>query len=219
MILFAATLVFASFDWEMTLEPLWFSTMFPVYFFAGSVLGALAAITLVALMVQRSGRVTSEITIDNYHDMAKLMFAFVFFWGYIAFSQFMLIWYANLPEESFWFQMRCKPEWVGISVLLLFGHVLIPFLGIMARTVRRNKNFLLFASIYLLLMHWIDHWWIVTPSLTRETGAMNFPIVEILLMIGMAGLFMSSFCYWAGDRPLVPVKDPWLGEALNYENA
>ena len=217
MLLFAITLAFASFDWEMTLEPMWFSTMFPVYFFAGSFLGAVATITLIALMIQRSGRVTSEITIDNYHDMAKLMFSFVFFWGYIAFSQFMLIWYANIPEETFWFRMRFKPEWIGISILLLFGHLLIPFLGIMARTVRRSKPFLLFASIYLLIMHWIDHWWIVMPSLTGGES-LAFPIAEILIGIGMGGLFLSSFCYWAGDRPLIPVRDPWLLEALNYEN-
>ncbi len=217
MLLFAVTLAFASFDWEMTLEPMWFSTMFPVYFFAGAMLGGLAMITLIALMIQRSGRATSEITIENYHDMAKLMFAFVFFWGYIAFSQFMLIWYANIPEETFWYQMRFSPEWVGISILLLFGHLLIPFLGIMARTVRRSKQFLMFAAVYLLIMHWVDHWWIVAPSLTNGES-LQFPIVEILIAIGMAGLFMSSFCYWAGDKPLIPVKDPWTREALNYEN-
>jgi hypothetical protein len=218
MILFAATLVFASFDWMMSLEPMWFSTMFPVYFFAGSTLGALAMITLVALMIQRSGRVTSEITIDNYHDMAKLMFSFVIFWGYIAFSQFMLIWYANIPEETFWYRERFTPAWIGISALLLFGHLFIPFLAIMARTVRRNKNFLMFASIYLLLIHWIDIWWIVMPSYGRVDAIIMFPIVEILLLIGMSAWYMSLFCFVAGDRPLVPVRDPWLPEALNYEN-
>ena len=219
VILFALTLASASFDWEMSLEPMWFSTMFPVYFFAGSMLGALALITLVALMIQRSGRVTSEITIDHYHDMGKLMFAFIFFWGYIAFSQFMLIWYANFPEETFWYKMRMHTEWASISVLLIFGHLLIPFLGMMARTVRRNKKFLMFAAIYLLIMHWVDHWWIVMPSLTRGSGEMYFPFIEALIGIGMAGLFMSSFCYWAGDHPLVPIKDPWLVDSLNYENA
>ena len=98
MILFAATLVFSSFDYEMSLSPLWFSTMFPVYIFAGAFLGALATMILTGLLLQRSGRVTDEITVEHYHDLAKLMFAFVFFWGYIAFSQFLLIWYANIPE-------------------------------------------------------------------------------------------------------------------------
>jgi len=106
MIVFASTIVFASFDLEMSLSPLWFSTMFPVYFFAGGVLGGLAAITLTALLLQRSGRVTDEITVDQYHDLAKLMFGFTFFWGYIAFSQFLLIWYANIPEETFWYRFR-----------------------------------------------------------------------------------------------------------------
>ena len=176
MIVFAATLTFASFDFEMSLSPLWFSTMFPVYIFAGAMLSALATITLTALMLQRSGRVTDEITVEHYHDLAKLMFSFVFFWGYIAFSQFMLIWYANIPEETFWFAWRINSiedsagwtGWQWMSIILVFGHIFIPFLGLMARTVRRNKTFLYFASIYVLVIHWIDHYWIIMPSMGQD---------------------------------------------------
>jgi len=236
MLGFVLCLAFASFDFEMSLAPMWFSTMFPVYFFAGSVMSSLAMITLVCLLLQRSGRVTDEITVEHYHDLAKLTFAFIFFWGYIGFSQFMLIWYANFPEETFWFQFRSESGWLTVSMILLFGHLFIPFLGMMARTVRRSKTFLLFSSIYLLIMHWVDHYWIVMPQYqasvfhgylrdgkdieTLDTGLMNVMpgLTEILLLVGMGAIFLASFCLVAGNRSLVPLKDPRLHEALNYDN-
>ncbi len=229
MLLFVAALIFASFDWEMSLAPMWFSTMFPVYFFAGSVLGGFALIMLVCLLLQRSGRITDEITVEHYHDLAKLCFAFIIFWGYIAFCQFMLIWYANFPEETFWYRLRSDNGWLAMSMILLFGHLFIPFLGMMARTVRRSKKFLLFASIYLLVLHWIDHFWLVMPQLNArlENGVMaqqgdtivNFPgLVEIVILIGMIGIFVASFCLIAGNRSLVAINDPRLHEALNYDN-
>ncbi len=231
MIVFAATLAFSSFDYEMSLAPLWFSTMFPVYIFAGAVMSGLATITLTALLLQRSGRVTDEITIEHYHDLAKLMFSFVFFWGYIAFSQFMLIWYANFPEETFWFAWRMNPlpgqeggwsGWQWMSIILLFGHLFIPFLGLMARTVRRNKTFLFFASIYILAIHWIDHYWIVMPQALpgREFTFSGLGLVsDFACGVGLIGLFLSIFFLICGNKPLVPLKDPRLGEALNYHNA
>jgi hypothetical protein len=228
MIIFAATLVFASFDLEMSLSPLWFSTMFPVYFFAGGVLGGLAAMTLTALLLQRSGRITDEITVDQYHDLAKLMFGFTFFWGYIAFSQFLLIWYANIPEETFWYRFRFwDAAWAKASWALLIFHLIIPFLGLMARTVRRNKTYLLFATIYLLCIHWYDHFWIVMPQYGSGIhgepidGAGGFPFswaIDFPCAIGMVGLYVALFAWIAGDRPLVPKQDPRLGESLNHVN-
>ena len=219
MIVFAATLVFASFDMEMSLEPLWFSTMFPVYWFAGAMLSALATISLTAMLLQRSGRVTDEITVEHYHDLAKLMFAFVFFWGYIGFSQFMLIWYANIPEETFWFDWRINRDgWMTVSLVLLVGHLIIPFLGIMARTVRRSRSFMFFASIYLLVMHFIDHYWLVMPQANADHSHSANLIPDIGCAIGMAGLMVAIFLLVARDTPLVPLKDPRLGEALNFHN-
>lgn len=221
MIIFAATIVFSAFDFEMSLAPLWFSTMFPVYFFAGAVMSALATITLTALLLQNSGRVTDEITVEHYHDLGKLMFGFVFFWGYISFSQFMLIWYANLPEETVWFKHRMYDEygWGRLSLILLFGHLFIPFLGLMARTVRRSKPYLFFAAIYLLVMHWIDHFWIVMPEYMQGDHSFTFSwLIDVPFAIGMAGFLMAFFAMIAGNRSLVPLKDPRLGECLNFKN-
>lgn len=220
MILFAVTLVFSSFDFEMSLSPLWFSTMFPVYFFSGAFMSGCSVILLTAALLQRSGRVTDEITTEHYHDLAKLMFAFVFFWGYIAFSQFLLIWYANIPEETFWFDYRINgwTGWTTWSLILLFGHLFIPFLAIMARTVRRNRTYMMFAAVYLLVMHWVDHFWLIMPESTPD-HTFNFSfLIDVPLAIGMVGLYLTLFALIAGDRPLVARQDPRLGDALNYHN-
>ena len=223
MILFAVSIVFSSLDLLMSLEPLWFSTMFPVYFFAGSVLSALALITLTSLNLQRSGRITDEVTTEHYHDMGKLMFGFVVFWGYIAFSQFMLIWYANIPEETFWYEYRMDLQngWGILSIILLVGHLFVPFLFMMGRTMRRNRNLMFIATIYLLVMHWIDLYWLVMPQYSRAGGEITFGFMSILgdlaCTVGIIGLFLGIFFLVTGDKPLVTLQDPRLGEALNHE--
>lgn len=221
MIVFAASLVFSSFDLLMSLSPLWFSTMFPVYFFTGSILSALALITLTCLWIQRSGRVTDEITIEHYHDLGKMMHGFIVFWGYIAFSQFMLIWYANIPEETFWYEYRINANgWRTLSLVLLVGHLFIPFLAVMGRTMRRNRTFMTGCAIYLLCMHWVDMYWLVMPqsTLTHEFTFTGLGILNALACtVGMLGLFVAIFCLVTRDKPLVTLQDPRLGEALNHE--
>jgi len=139
LLLFALTVTFASFDWLMSLEPKWFSTIFGVYYFSGAAVGFLAAIILLVMLLQATGRLTSSVTVEHYHDLGKLLFGFVVFWGYIAFSQYMLIWYANIPEESVWYLARQQGSWKWVSLVLLFGHLLIPFFGLLPREAKRRK--------------------------------------------------------------------------------
>lgn len=230
MITFAATVVFSSFDFEMSKSPLWFSTMFPVYIFAGAAGAGLATITLTAFWLQTTGRVTDEITTDHYHDLGKMMFGFVVFWGYIAFSQFLLIWYANIPEETFWYNIRINSRadgesgWPLFSLFLLVGHLFIPFFLIMGRTARRNKKFLAAAAVFLLVMHWVDHYWLIMPlfdtanrSAHVDGGPFAFhPLIDIPCAIGMISMLVAFFCLIARDRSLVPKQDPRLGDALNH---
>ena len=217
LILFAVTIVFSSFDFEMSLSPLWFSTMFPVYFFAGAFMSGLITITLTGMWLQKNGRVTDEITTEHYHDLGKLTFGFIVFWGYIAFSQFMLIWYANIPEETFWYRYRMEGGWGIWSLILVAGHLFIPFLAIMGRTARRNRSFLAGAGVFLLVMHWFDHYWLIMPEMNQYTNSFTFnPLVDIPCAIGMIAIYLAIFCFVAKNRPLVPLKDPRLGEALNH---
>ena len=221
MILFAVSVVFASFDMEMSLSPLWFSTMFPVYFFAGAFLSALCTIMLTGFWLQRTGRVTDEITKEHYHVLGKLMQGFVIFWGYIGFSQFLLIWYANIPEETFWYQLRInEPGWRGLSIFLVAGHLFIPFFLLMGRGLRRNKTMLTISACLILVMHWVDHYWLVMPQMNWQAKTFTFSgagiLMDISCAIGMIAVYIALFCLVTRNRPLVPLKDPRLGEALNH---
>lgn len=217
LVLFAFTLTFASFDWLMSLEPTWFSTIFGVYYFSGVAVGFLAAVILLAMLLQATGRLRASITVEHYHDLGKLLFAFVFFWGYIAFSQYMLIWYANISEETSWYLVRQSGSWTWVSVLLLFGHLLIPFFGLLSREAKRRKAILGFWAGWLLVAHWIDLYWLVAPSLHPE--GLRLGLIDAACLVGIGGVYFAGVLWTAGNRPLVPLGDPRLQESLAFENS
>ena len=217
MILFALTVTLASFDLLMSLEPHWFSTIFGVYYFAGCVLGFLCFFVLFLYLVQRTGALTRLVTREHFHDLGKLVFAFVVFWAYIAFSQFMLIWYGNLPEETFWYLERQTGDWTAVSLVLLFGHFVVPFLFLMSKHPKRGKAALGIACVWLLVMHWLDMYWLVMPG--AYPGEFPFGLIEVAAFVGLGGLFVAAVLWRARGKNLVPVKDPRLEEALHFENA
>ncbi len=216
LIVFALTLTFASFDWLMSLTPHWFSTAYGVYFFSGAVVSALAVVILLLIALQATGRLTSVVTTEHYHELGKLLFAFIIFWGYIAFSQYMLIWYANIPEETEWYLPRQEGGWIIVSLILLFGHLLIPFLGLMSREAKRRKAILGFWAVWMLVVHWIDMHYLVMPD--AQHPGVRFGLIELCCLIGIGLLFFAGILTFAGHRSLVPTKDPRLGESLGFEN-
>lgn len=216
LLLFAGTLTFASFDWLMSLAPEWFSTIFGVYYFSGAVVGGLAALIVLSVLLQASGRLTSSITVEHYHDLGKLLFSFVIFWGYIAFSQYMLIWYANIPEETVWYLVRQTGPWKWVSVVLLFVHLLIPFLGLLPRAAKRRKGLLCFWAVWLLAAHWLDLYWLVMPNL--ETPGLPLGPIDLACLVGIGGIFLAGLVRTAQGHRLVPSQDPRLNESLAFEN-
>jgi hypothetical protein len=164
MVAFALTITFAAVDLLMSLSPHWFSTIFGVYFFTGSVLSGLIVLTLLAFWLQANGRIGPAITAEHYHDLGKLIFTFVFFWGYIAFSQYLLIWYANLPEETQFYMPRQIGPWAIVSIVLVFCHLLIPFVGLLSRHAKRQRMVLTFWAIWLLAAHLLDLFWLIMPN-------------------------------------------------------
>ncbi len=221
VLLFAVTLTFGAFDLIMSLDPVWYSTIFGVYFFAGAFGGAIATLILTTMFLQNRGFLSSVNT-EHFHDLGKLQFAFVFFWGYIAFSQFMLIWYANLPETTYWYANRgasthigAANGWTWVTLALLFGNLLIPFAGLLSRHVKRNRKALAFWAVWLLVMHWVDLWWLVMPQLSERV---TFGLVEIGCLVGLVGLFLAGAVRTASKHSLVPVGDPRLGASLGHEN-
>src|ERR1044071_7520713 len=156
IIALALTSTFASIDWIVSLTPHWYSTMFGVYFFAGSFVGFIALLSVVAAKMRRAGLLVTIITDEHLYDVGKFLFAFTSFWAYIAFSQSLLIWYANLPEETIWYKARLEGSWKMVSILLMVGHFGIPFLYLMGRTVKRNAWTLQLGGAWILLMHFMD---------------------------------------------------------------
>ncbi len=217
MILFALTVTFAAFDWIMSLDPHWFSAVFGIYYFSGCVVGFLAVLILWAIALRRQGMLNEAITIEHYHDLGKLLFGFVFFWAYIAFSQYLLIWYANIPEETAWYLVRQSDGWQWVSLALLLGHFLIPFFGMLSRHVRRSRVALVAWASFILLMHWLDLYWLIMPQLSPTQPI--FGIWDLLCLVGFAAVFAGLTLRLATRSPLVPVGDPRLSESLSFKNA
>ncbi len=216
ILLLGLTVTFASFDWLMSLDPRWTSTIYGVYYYSGAVVGAVALWILAAMVLQRAGWLKDVITVEHYHDLGKLLFAAVVFWGYIGFSQYLLIWYANIPEETAWYRDRQTGPWLYVSLALVMGHLVIPFLGLLSRETKRNKAVLAFWAVWLLVFHWIDVSWLAMPSLKRE----GFPWspIDLCLTASLACFYLASVLRRAMSHPLVPVRDPRLAESLALEN-
>jgi hypothetical protein len=216
IVVYAVTITFGAFDLIMSLTPEWYSTIFGVYYFSGSMVGFLSLATLLAMWLQSKGLLREAITREHYHDVGKLLFGFVFFWGYISFSQYMLIWYGNIPEETQYYLVRQSRPWMWVSLALLFLHFFVPFVGLLSRHVKRRKLPLAFWSAWMLAMHWIDVYWLIMP--TYAPDRVPFGPMEIGCLIGLVGLFLAGLAHVAGDRSLVPEKDPRLDESLEFEN-
>ena len=216
VLIYGLTQTLAAFDLMMSLDPHWFSTMFGVYWFAGIVAAFFAMMTLLTWGLQRSGRLSQVVTIEHYNDYGRAMFAFVFFWAYIAFSQYMLIWYANIPEETGWFLRRQENGWSAVGYLLIFGHWLVPFAGLMSRFTKRRVALMVFWAVWILVMHWVDLFWLVMPEF--NPGGVPLRVVDAVLLLGLGGLWVAALALIAGDRSLVARRDPYLKDSLNFEN-
>lgn len=216
VILFALSLSFASFDWYMSLEPHWFSTIFGVYIFAGAVMSVHALISVIAQILRTYGFLKEEINIEHYHDLGKLIYGFNIFWAYIAFSQYILIWYANIPEETFWFANRWVGSWKTFSLVLIIGHFVLPLFIFMPRYMKRNLKIHFVIAIWMLAMHWVDLAWIIQPTGHKE--GFHFSIYDVLTFLGLGGLFFGLLLKRMAKVPLLPVKDPRLPESLNFKN-
>lgn len=214
MPIFAITVTVLAIDWMMSLEPHWFSTIFGVYYFSGTFVAALAAITLISIMMNEKGYLVKGIINDHYYSLGALMFGFINFWAYIAFSQFLLIWYANLPEETFWFLTRFQGNWTYISVGLIFVHFVVPYILILPQPAKMDPKRLKLASAWILFAHFYDLYWLVMPSFSKK--AILFGWMEIAFPILGVGLIIVVFSLAAKNRNHVPVGDPKFGRALDF---
>jgi hypothetical protein len=216
MVVFALTLTFAGFDWIMSLDPHWYSTIFGVYIFSGSVTSSLAALSLITIALQREGMLQRVSTVEHRHDIGKLLFGFTVFWAYIAFSQYFLIWYANIPEETIFFVRRGQGLFRGVSTVLVLGHFVIPFIVLMSRHSKRSREVLGAVAVLMLLVHYVDMYWLVMPNFDQGHGGLSWIDLAGVVLPAAAGFFVLARKMING--PLYPTGDPRLAETVKAEN-
>jgi hypothetical protein len=200
----------------MSLDPHWYSTIYGVYFFSGGIMAFFAFLAVLVYLLQGAGKLTEEITEEHWHDIGKQLFGWNVFWAYIAFSQYMLIWYANIPEETQWFWVRQQGGWLRVGLILLFGHFLIPFLLMLPRVMKRKPVVVATMGVWLLVMHWVDLYYLVAPHGTE--GVVRFGGMDVIGFVGHLALFVGGLIYILGQGALVPERDPRLPESLAFEN-
>jgi hypothetical protein len=216
IIVLALTMTFASIDWIMSLTPHWYSTIFGVYFFAGSFVGFIALLSVAVVAMRGAGLLETVISTEHLHDVGKLLFAFTAFWAYIAFSQFFLIWYANLPEETIWYKARLEGSWMSVSIFIMAGHFGIPFFYLMGRDVKRRGATLALGGAWLLVMHFVDLYWQIMPTLHPE--GIRPSILDVAAFFAVGGCFVAAAGWLMRRQALVPLRDPRLAESLAFEN-
>ncbi len=217
ILLFGFSITFAAVDWIMSLAPHWFSTMFGLTYFAGGMMAFLAMLALVAIWLRGKGILGTAVNQEHYHDIGKLMFAFMVFWTYVNFSQYFLIHYADLPEETVWYAARMESNWVTISQILIIGHFIAPFAFLMSRHTKRNRKTLAFGSIFLLVMHWVDMQHVIVPN-NHDSHGFHPHWWDATLVVGFICLFLGITIHNISRHHLLPVRDPKLKESLSFQN-
>jgi len=212
MPVFAITVTFLAIDWAMSLEPHWFSTIFGVYYFSGTVLAAVAAGTYVILKLHEAGRLPG-LRRDHFYSLGALQFAFVNFWAYIAFSQFLLIWYADLPEENYWFMHRWENGWEYFSVFLIVVHFAVPYFLLLSQDSKMDPRRLKFMSLWIVAAHFVDLYWLVMPTHAKDFSLgwieLGFPLVAV-------GVIIVALSFLMKRTNLVPAGDPKLQRGLDF---
>ena len=235
MILYAFTTCALAFDVLMSIAPKWYSTIYGVGFWATGNIGAFSALALMVLWIQRNGRLVHSINEEHYHDIGKWMFSFTFFWAYTAFSQFMLQWYGNMPEETVWYKYRMFGDWQWVSIAILVGYWAFPFVFLMSRWTKRIVPSLVFFAVWQLAFHWLNLYWNVMPSYDWDVafdgntrlvlGPMMGPLshhhvglsaVDFTVWIALVGILLIGIGRNLTGN-LLPVKDPTLGMSLAHE--
>ncbi len=211
----AITTTFAGFDWVMSLDPHWYSTIFGVYIFAGCLISSMSVLALAIVRLRKDGIGGDLLTVEHQHDVGKFLFGFIVFWAYIGFSQFILIYYANIPEETIFYKERWAGGWEPISLTIFLGHFVAPFLMLISRTAKRSGQLLSFAAVWILVMHYVDLYWLVMPNFDHH---FHFGWVDIAGLLAPVGITAAWLAKRVLGDPVYPLRDPYIPEALKAEN-
>jgi hypothetical protein len=209
------TITFASVDWVMSLDPHWYSTIFGLLTVAGQGLSALAFAIAVLSLLAAAPPLSRYLAPRHFHDLGKLMLAFVMLWAYLAFSQFLIIWSGNLPEEIPWYVERLRGTWGAVAIVLVLGHFALPFLLLLSRDLKRNRGLLAKVAVFVIAMRLVDLIWLVAPNFEHH----GFPLhwMDVVLPLGLLGIWLFMFARNLRRLTLLPLNDPYFKEAFAHE--
>ncbi|MFB3827091.1 MAG: hypothetical protein ACE15B_09990 [Bryobacteraceae bacterium] len=214
LVFYVFSVTFMGIDWVMSISPHWFSTMFGLLFVAGQGLSAMAFLIVMLVLFSRFQPFAEVITAKHLHDLGKLLLTFVMVWAYFSFSQWLIIWAGNLPEEIPWYLERLRGGWQFVALALILLHFALPFLLLLSRDLKRNFRLLTAVALLVLAMRLVDLFWLVAPGFRK--GGLAVSWMDFLIPIGLGCLWLSYFAWQLPRRPLLPLSDPELEEALQH---
>lgn len=215
ILVYALTSTFAGFDILMSLDAHWFSTMFGVYYFAGNFVSTISLVTILTIALRRAGYMNKWINDDHIFTLGKMMFAFTVFWAYIAFFQYMLIWYANMPEETAWYLRRTQNGWEYFAIALILFHFIVPFVTLLQQHFKRNSNVLIGIALMQIVMHFIDLSWVVLPNVSAN---FQFGWQEISVYLLLVGIFLFVVNRGFRTKQYIAAGDPYIKESVEFVN-
>jgi hypothetical protein len=215
LLVYCLTMTFAVVDWVMSLDPHWYSTIFGLMLIVGQGLSAFAFVIAMLALLAETPPLASYLTPRHFHDLGKLLFAFVMLWAYLSFSQFLIVWGGNLTEEVPWYLERTRGPWGYVALLIVFGHFALPFTLLLSRDLKRNRSLLSKVAIGILLMRFVDLLWLVAPNF--EHHGFPFHWMDLAIPVGLVGVWVFLFTRNLRSRTLLPLTDPYFKEAFAHE--
>ena len=212
-------ITFATIDWTMSLDPTWYSTIWGVIFIGGQLLSAMCFSIIVLTVLSEREPMASLLKPAHFHDLGKLTLAFLLLWAYFSVSQLIIVWSGNIPEEAGWYARRLSSSWRWLGLVLVVGHFAIPYLLLLSRRLKRRQWKLVWLAVWIIAMRYVDLYWLIGPELhgavARQVQPFTLHWLDIVMWFAIGGIWLW---FWAGElrkRPLLPLKDPFLDEALN----
>jgi hypothetical protein len=214
LVTYFITVTFAMVDWTMSVNPHWFSTIWGMLYIGGQGLSAFAFGICVLVLLAQTAPLNRVLTSNHFHDLGKFLFAFLMLWAYLSFSQFLIIWSANIPEEIPHYLTRWENTWKFLSIFIVVGHFIVPYALLLSRDLKRNAGKLRVIATWILCARVAEYYWHVAPELHRDGFTMS--LLDVALPLALGGLFISLFVSQLGGRALLPINDPALEKALHH---
>lgn len=216
LLLYGLTTTFSAIDWVMSLDPHWYSTIYGMLFMAGGAVAGMALCIAMASLLAKYRPMSDVLAPGHFHDLGKLLLAFVMIWAYFSFSQFLIIWSGNLPEEITWYKVRLAGGWKVVGLALLLFNFVLPFLLLLSRDLKRQGRALALVAATVLAMRYVDVYWLVAPSFPGAESGLRFHPLDLAAPLAVGGLWLAEFLRQLKSRPLLPLNDPLLPQVLEH---